>query len=183
MTRRKETRTSEAQGGSRQVSGGNALEGMVPMITQMQRVVSKNMTSYHEYIPGIGRRDILMDNSRSHQKPPLSKGITVQYVIGQGGALAIEKHPIINSSFRIKVRQVHNKDINIAWRWPLMVVSLPDPHVRQRAQQCGRARCENWKELVGKGQDWHVSLRPSAGHFAISNMGMFGVTHFEPSSR
>ena len=108
------------------------------------------------------------------------KGITVSALLAKAVALAVEKHPIVNSAYSpadggsIK----YNPDVNIA-----MAVSIDGglitPTLKYANERSVEELGENWKELVGKARTG--GLTPDeyqSGTFTISNMGMFGVTEF-----
>jgi pyruvate dehydrogenase E2 component (dihydrolipoamide acetyltransferase) len=154
-------------------------EGMVPM-TGMQRAVSKNMMLTMNTPEFRVSRDILMDNFDALYQKVKPKGITVSALLAKAVALAIEKHPIINSSFSDQGGGsiVYNKDINIA-----MAVAIDGglitPTLMYANERSVEELGENWKELVGKAKTGTLTpAEYNSGTFAISNMGMFGVTHF-----
>jgi pyruvate dehydrogenase E2 component (dihydrolipoamide acetyltransferase) len=125
-------------------------------------------------------RDILMDNFDALYQKVKPKGITVSALLAKAVALAIEKHPIINSSFSDQGGGaiVYNKDINIA-----MAVAIDGglitPTLMYANERSVEELGENWKELVGKAKTGTLTpAEYNSGTFAISNMGMFGVTHF-----
>lgn len=98
-------------------------------------------------------------------------------LLAKAVALAIEKHPIINSSFKDNGIQ-YNPDINIA-----MAVAIDGGLITPTLQYANERSIielgENWKELVGKAKTG--SLTPAefqSGTFTISNLGMFGITEF-----
>lgn len=154
-------------------------EGFVPF-TGMQRAVSNNMVATLTTPEFRVSRDILMDSFDDLYQKLKSKGVSVSAMLAKAVALAIQKHPIINSSFSDKDGGgiVYNKDINIA-----MAVAIDGglitPTLKYANERSTVDLAENWKELVDKARTG--SLTPAeynSGTFAISNMGMFGVTHF-----
>ena len=154
-------------------------DGLVPM-TGMQRAVSKNMMLTMNTPEFRVSRDILMDNFDALYQKVKAKGITVSALLAKAVALAIEKHPIINSSFSDQGGGaiVYNKDINIA-----MAVAIDGglitPTLMYANERSVEELGENWKELVGKAKTGTLTpAEYNSGTFAISNMGMFGVTHF-----
>lgn len=107
-------------------------------------------------------------------------GVTVSALLAKAVALAIEKHPIINSSYSNKEGGgiEYNADVNIA-----MAVSIDGglitPTLKYANERTVIELGDNWKELVGKARTG--SLSPDeyqSGTFTISNMGMFGVSEF-----
>ena len=154
-------------------------EGAVPM-TGMQRAVSNNMMATMDIPQFRVSRDILMDNFDALYQKVKPKGVTVSALLAKAVALAVEKHPIVNSSFSDKAGGtiVYNKDINIA-----MAVAIDGglitPTLMYANERSVTELGENWKELVGKAKAGTLSpVEYNSGTFTISNMGMFGVTHF-----
>lgn len=154
-------------------------EGSVPM-TGMQRAVSNNMVATMDIPQFRVTRDILMDNFDALYQKVKPKGVTVSALLAKAVALAVEKHPIVNSSFSDKDGGtiVYNKDINIA-----MAVAIDGglitPTLMYANERSVTELGENWKELVGKAKAGTLSpAEYNSGTFTISNMGMFGVTHF-----
>eukprot|EP00984_Skeletonema_dohrnii_P038026 scaffold40788_cov133-Skeletonema_dohrnii-CCMP3373.AAC.1 len=133
-------------------------EGLVPF-TGMQRAVSNNMVATLDC-------------------PVKPKGVTVSALLAKAVAKAIEKHPIVNSSFRPE-GTFFNKDINIA-----MAVAIDGglitPVLKYANERDVMELGENWKELVGKAKSGTLSPDEyNSGTFTISNMGMFGVAQFD----
>jgi pyruvate dehydrogenase E2 component (dihydrolipoamide acetyltransferase) len=154
-------------------------EGTVPM-TGMQRAVSNNMMATLNVPEFRVSRDIEMDKFDALYQKVKPKGITVSAMLAKAVALAIEKHPIINSGFSEAGGGsiVYKPDINIA-----MAVAIDGglitPTLKYANERSVIDLGENWKELVGKAKSG--TLTPdeyNSGTFTISNMGMFGVTHF-----
>lgn len=154
-------------------------EGVVPM-TGMQRAVSNNMVATLSTPEFRVSRDIVMDGFDALYQKLKPKGVTVSALLAKAVALAIEKHPIINSSFSDKDGGsiVYNKDINIA-----MAVAIDGglitPTLMYANERSITELGDNWKELVGKAKSGTLSpAEYNSGTFTISNMGMFGVTQF-----
>lgn len=154
-------------------------DGFVPM-TGMQRAVSNNMMATMNTPEFRVSRDILMDNFDALYQKVKPAGVTVSALLAKAVALAIEKHPIINSSFSDQGGGgiVYNKDINIA-----MAVAIEGglitPTLMYANERSIAEIGENWKELVGKAKAGTLTpAEYNSGTFTISNMGMFGVTHF-----
>mmetsp|Transcript_19683 Transcript_19683/g.54211 ORF Transcript_19683/g.54211 Transcript_19683/m.54211 type:complete len:640 (+) Transcript_19683:138-2057(+) len=154
-------------------------EGSVPM-TGMQRAVSNNMVATLTTPEFRVSRDIIMDGFDSLYQKLKPKGVTVSALLAKAVALAIEKHPIINSAFSDKDGGTieYKKDINIA-----MAVAIDGglitPTLMYANERSIAELGENWKELVGKAKSGTLSpAEYTTGTFTISNMGMFGVTQF-----
>lgn len=87
-------------------------EGLVPF-TGMQRAVSNNMVATLSCPVFRASREIEMDAFNELYQKVKPKGVTVSALLAKAVAKAIEKHPIVNSSFRPE-GTFFNKDINIA---------------------------------------------------------------------
>jgi pyruvate dehydrogenase E2 component (dihydrolipoamide acetyltransferase) len=153
--------------------------GFVPF-TGMQRAVSNNMMATLNIPEFRVSREIVMDSFDALYQKLKPSGVTVSAMLAKAVALAIEKHPIINSAYSEQDGPgiQYNPDINIA-----MAVSIDGglitPTLKYANERSIVELGENWKELVGKART--NSLTPdeyNSGTFTISNMGMFGVTDF-----
>lgn len=152
-------------------------EGLVPF-TGMQRAVSNNMVATMDCPVFRASREIEMDAFNALYRTVKPKGVTVSALLAKAVAKAIEKHPIVNSSFRPE-GTFFNKDINIA-----MAVAIDGglitPVLKYANERDVMEIGENWKELVGKAKAGTLSPDEyNSGTFTISNMGMFGVSQFD----
>lgn len=154
-------------------------EGTVPM-TGMQRAVSNNMMATLSIPEFRVTRDIVMDNFDALYQKVKPSGVSVSALLAKAVALAIEKHPIVNSGFSEEGGGsiVYKPDINIA-----MAVAIDGglitPTLMYANERGVADLAENWKELVGKAKAGTLSpAEYNSGTFTISNMGMFGVTNF-----
>eukprot|EP00559_Dactyliosolen_fragilissimus_P003589 CAMPEP_0184863324 /NCGR_PEP_ID=MMETSP0580-20130426/10512_1 /TAXON_ID=1118495 /ORGANISM="Dactyliosolen fragilissimus" /LENGTH=676 /DNA_ID=CAMNT_0027361593 /DNA_START=165 /DNA_END=2195 /DNA_ORIENTATION=- len=152
-------------------------EGLVPF-TGMQRAVSNNMEATLSTPVFRVSREIQMDAFDALYQQVKPKGVSVSALLAKIVALAIEKYPIINSSYTPE-GTVFNKDINIA-----MAVAinggLITPTVKYANERSITDIGENWRVLVQKAKEG--TLTPdeyNSGTFTISNLGMFGVTQFD----
>lgn len=154
--------------------------GFVPF-TGMQRAVSNNMVATLSIPEFRVSREIEMDNFDNLYQKLKPSGVTVSAMLAKAVALAVEKHPIINSSYDEQggvagIR--YNKDINIA-----MAVAIEGglitPTLKYANERSILELGENWKELVAKAKSGGLTPDEyNSGTFTISNMGMFGVTDF-----
>jgi pyruvate dehydrogenase E2 component (dihydrolipoamide acetyltransferase) len=154
-------------------------EGTVPM-TGMQRAVSNNMVATLTIPEFRVSRDIMMDNFDALYQKLKPSGVSVSAMLTKAVALAIEKHPIINSAFSEQGGGsiVYKPDINIA-NAVAIDGGLITPTLMYANQRSVTDLAENWKELVAKAKSGTLSpAEYKSGTFTISNMGMFGVTHF-----
>jgi len=152
-------------------------EGLVPF-TGMQRAVSKNMEATLACPVFRVTRDVEMDLFNALYQKVKPKGVTVSALLAKACALALEKYPVINSSYTPE-GTVFNKDINIA-----MAVAIDGglitPTLKYANERGIIELGENWKELVGKAKEGKLTPDEyNSGTFTISNLGMFGVSQFD----
>lgn len=174
--------TGEKKPERKQVSKGAAApvelpSGLVPF-TGMQRAVAKNMDATLSTPVFRVSREIEMDEFDALYLSVKSKGITVSALLAKAVALALEKHPIINSSYSPE-GTVFNADINIA-----MAVAIDGGLITPTLKYANERNImdlgENWKELVQKAKDGKLTPDEyNSGTFTISNLGMFGVSQFD----
>jgi len=163
-------------------SGDAAVEmpdGFVPF-TGMQKAVSANMVATLTVPAYRVSTDIEMTSFEAMYKKVKPDGISVSAMLAKACAMAIEKHPIINSSYSDQDGGgiLYKQDINIA-----MAVAIDGglitPTLNYANERPIKELAENWKELVGKAKTGTLSpAEYTTGTFTISNMGMFGVTEF-----
>lgn len=146
----------------------------------MQKAVSSNMVATLTVPAFRVSTDIEMTNFEAAYKKIKPDGVSVSAMLAKACALAIEKHPIMNSSYSDQDGGgiLYKQDINIA-----MAVAieggLMTPTLMYANERPVRELAENWKELVGKTKTGTLSpAEYTTGTFTISNMGMFGVTEF-----
>ena len=148
--------------------------------TGMQKAVSNNMVATLPIPSFQTTTDIVMDNFEALYQKVKPQGISVSALITKAVALAIERHPILNSAYSDQEGGgiLYKKDINIA-----MAVAIDGglitPTMMYANERPVAELAENWKELVGKAKTGTLSpAEYTSGTFTISNMGMFGVTQF-----
>ena len=165
-------------------AGGAAVvempEGTVPF-TGMQRAVSNNMEATLATPIFRVTREIETDAFDALYQQVKPKGVTVSALLAKAVALAIEKVPIINSSYSTEGGGaiVYNPDINIA-----MAVAIDGglitPTLKYANERNIEELGENWRELVEKAKAGTLSPDEyQSGTFTISNLGMFGVKQFD----
>lgn len=146
--------------------------------TTMQRAVSNNMEKTLTTPIFRVSREIEMDAFNALYQSVKPKGVTVSALLAKAVALAIEKFPIINSSYENGGTNF-KADINIA-----MAVAIDGglitPTLKYANERNIMELGENWKELVGKAKAGTLSPDEyTSGTFTISNLGMFGVSQFD----
>jgi pyruvate dehydrogenase E2 component (dihydrolipoamide acetyltransferase) len=154
-------------------------DGFVPF-TGMQKAVSKNMMATLTVPAFLVSTDIQTDDFEALYQKLKPSGVSVSALLAKAVALAIEKHPIMNSAYSDQAGggTIFKKDINIA-----MAVAinggLITPTLMYANERPVADLAENWGELVGKAKAGTLSpAEYNTGTFTISNMGMFGVTNF-----
>jgi pyruvate dehydrogenase E2 component (dihydrolipoamide acetyltransferase) len=154
-------------------------DGFVPF-TGMQKAVSNNMVATLTVPAFRVSTDIYMDNFEAMYAKLKGDGVSVSAMLAKACALAIEKHPIMNSAYSDQNGGgiFYKGDINIA-----MAVAIDGglitPTLEYANERPVKELAENWKELVGKAKSGTLSPKEyTTGTFTISNMGMFGVTEF-----
>jgi pyruvate dehydrogenase E2 component (dihydrolipoamide acetyltransferase) len=171
---KKPERKAAAKGGAEPIE---LPEGLVPF-TGMQRAVSKNMEATLSTPVFRVSREVEMDAFNALYQRVKPKGVTVSVLLAKAVALAIEKYPIINSSYTPK-GTVFNPDINVA-----MAVAIDGglitPTLKYANERNIMELGENWKELVQKAKEGRLAPDEyNSGTFTISNLGMFGVSQFD----
>ena len=119
-------------------------EGLVPF-TGMQRAVSNNMVATLSCPVFRASREIEMDAFNELYQKVKPKGVTVSALLAKAVAKAIEKHPIVNSSFRPE-GTFFNKDINIA-----MAVAIDGGLITPVLKNA------NERGVLELGENWKVS--------------------------
>ena len=118
-------------------------EGLVPF-TGMQRAVSNNMEKTLDCPVFRASREIEMDAFNDLYQQVKPKGVTVSALLAKAVAKALEKHPIVNSSYR-KEGTFFNKDINIA-----MAVAIDGGLITPVLKNA------NERGVLDLGEDWKV---------------------------
>ncbi|CAA0809901.1 Dihydrolipoyllysine-residue acetyltransferase component 5 of pyruvate dehydrogenase complex-chloroplastic [Striga hermonthica] len=108
-----------------------------------------------------------------------SKGVTMTALLAKATALALIEHPVVNSSCRDGKSFTYNSHINIA-----VAVAIDGGLITPVLQDADKtdiySLSREWKDLVDKARA--KQLQPSeytTGTFTLSNLGMFGVDHFD----
>lgn len=159
-------------------SPGIELGSVVPFTT-MQGAVSRNMVeslSVPTFRVGYTITTVELD---SLYKKIKSKGVTMTALLAKATALALVKHPVVNSSCRDGKSFTYNSSINIA-----VAVAMDGGLITPVLQDADKvdiySLSRKWKELVDKARA--KQLQPheySTGTFTLSNLGMFGVDRFD----
>ncbi|MED6187444.1 hypothetical protein PIB30_076500 [Stylosanthes scabra] len=160
-------------------SGGGVELGSVVPFTTMQSAVSRNMVESLGVPTFRVGYTITTDALDALYKKIKSKGVTMTALLAKATALALVKHPVINSSCRDGNSFTYNSSINIA-----VAVAIEGGLITPVLQDADKVDVytlsRKWKELVDKARA--KQLQPneySTGTFTLSNLGMFGVDRFD----
>uniref|UniRef100_A0A1D1Z8C3 Dihydrolipoamide acetyltransferase component of pyruvate dehydrogenase complex n=1 Tax=Anthurium amnicola TaxID=1678845 RepID=A0A1D1Z8C3_9ARAE len=153
--------------------------GTVVPFTTMQGAVSRNMVeslSVPTFRVGYTITTDALDELYKKIKP---KGVTMTALLAKATAMALMKHPVVNSSCRDGKSFTYNSSINIA-----VAVAIDGGLITPVLQDADKidiySLSRKWKELVDKARA--KQLQPheySTGTFTLSNLGMFGVDRFD----
>ena len=150
-------------------------------VSQMRKVIASRLSESKNNAPHFYvTMDIDMDNAIAARKAMNASGevkISFNDLVVKACALALKKHPVINSSWMgdfIRTNQHVHIGVAVAIEDGLLV-----PVLRHADQMPLAAISANVKDLAGKAKD--KKLQPSdweGNTFTISNLGMFGVEQF-----
>mmetsp|Transcript_19610 Transcript_19610/g.40974 ORF Transcript_19610/g.40974 Transcript_19610/m.40974 type:complete len:641 (+) Transcript_19610:36-1958(+) len=153
--------------------------GVVPY-SGMQRAVSNNMEATLSTPIFRVSRTIEMDNFNALYQKVKPNGVTLSALITKAVAMAVEKHPIMNAAHDASAPGIkYNPEINIA-NAVALDGGLITPVLKYANEKSVQELGDEWKELVGKAKSG--TLKPDefqSGTFAITNLGMFGVSAFD----
>ena len=150
-------------------------------VSQMRKVIAKRLseskfTAPHFYIT----MDIDMDNAIAARKAMNASGdvkISFNDLVVKATALALKKHPAVNSSWMgdfIRVNDHVHIGVAVAIEDGLLV-----PVLRHADQMALSHISASVKDLAGKAKDKKLQPADWEGNtFTISNLGMFGVEEF-----
>ncbi|XP_021748807.1 dihydrolipoyllysine-residue acetyltransferase component 5 of pyruvate dehydrogenase complex, chloroplastic-like [Chenopodium quinoa] len=147
--------------------------------TTMQNAVSRNMVESLSVPTFRVGYTITTDALDALYKKLKSKGVTMTALLAKATALALIKHPVVNSSCRDGKSFTYNSHINIAVA-VAMDGGLLTPVLQDADKVDIYTLSRKWKELVDKARA--KQLQPheySTGTFTLSNLGMFGVDRFD----
>ncbi|XP_076900240.1 dihydrolipoyllysine-residue acetyltransferase component 5 of pyruvate dehydrogenase complex, chloroplastic-like [Bidens hawaiensis] len=153
--------------------------GSVVPFTTMQGAVSRNMVESLAVPTFRVGYTITTDALDALYKKIKPKGVTMTALLAKATALALAKHPVVNSSCRDGKSFTYNSNINVA-----VAVSIDGGLITPVLQNADKvdiySLSRKWKELVDKARA--KQLQPheyNTGTFTLSNLGMFGVDRFD----
>ncbi|KAF9670652.1 hypothetical protein SADUNF_Sadunf13G0091100 [Salix dunnii] len=161
-----------------QVPPGIELGSVVPFTT-MQGAVSRNMLESLSVPTFRVGYTITTDALDALYKKIKSKGVTMTALLAKATALALVKHPVINSSCRDGNSFTYKSSINIA-----VAVAIDGGLITPVLQDADKvdiySLSRKWKELVDKARAKQLQPQEyNTGTFTLSNLGMFGVDRFD----
>ncbi|KAM7507617.1 hypothetical protein LguiA_018070 [Lonicera macranthoides] len=159
-------------------SPGVELGSVVPF-TAMQAAVSRNMVESLGVPTFRVGYTISTDALDALYKKVKSKGVTMTALLAKATALALAKHPVVNSSCRDGKSFTYNSSINIA-----VAVAIDGGLITPVLQDADKvdlySLSRKWKELVDKARAKQLQPQEyTTGTFTLSNLGMFGVDRFD----
>jgi len=149
-------------------------------VTQMRKVIARRLgeskfTAPHFYLTV----EINMDRAIDARKDLKANDIRVSFndFVVKACAMALRKHPSINSSWMGDTIRVHS-DVNIG-----VAVAVPDgllvPVINNADQKSMSYINQEVRTLAGKAKDKKLQPQEMSGNtFTISNLGMFGIEEF-----
>ncbi|KAI3991418.1 hypothetical protein MKX01_006717 [Papaver californicum] len=168
----------QGQKSSSAASAGVELGSVVPF-TAMQGAVSRNMLESLKVPTFRVGYTITTDALDALYKKIKSKGVTMTALLAKATALALAKHPVVNSSCRDGKSFTYNSSINVA-----VAVAIDGGLITPVLQDADKvdiySLSRKWKELVDKARA--KQLQPheyTTGTFTLSNLGMYGVDRFD----
>ena len=153
--------------------------GDVP-VTQMRKVIARRLgeskfTAPHFYLTV----EIDMDRAIDARNDLKANDIRVSFndFVIKACAMALRKHPSINSSWMGDTIKVHS-EVNIG-----VAVAVPDgllvPVINNADQKAMTYINQEVRTLAGKAKDKKLQPQEMTGNtFTISNLGMFGIDEF-----
>lgn len=153
--------------------------GTVVPFTTMQGAVSRNMVDSLAVPTFRVGYTITTDALDALYKKIKSKGVTMTALLAKATALALAKHPVVNSSCRDGKSFTYNSSINIA-----VAVAIDGGLITPVLPEADKvdiySLSRKWKELVDKARAKQLQPQEyNSGTFTLSNLGMFGVDRFD----
>ncbi len=151
-------------------------------LTQIRKVISKRLqeaksTIPHFYVQQVINAEPLI--ALREQLSHLDYKVSFNDMIVKGAALALRKHPDMNSGFNagaMTIVRYQTIDISVAVS---LESGLITPIVRHADYKTLQEISSEIRELAKKAKDGKLAPHEfQGGSFTISNLGMFGVTQF-----
>ncbi|XP_074279553.1 dihydrolipoyllysine-residue acetyltransferase component 5 of pyruvate dehydrogenase complex, chloroplastic [Silene latifolia] len=153
--------------------------GKTVAFTTMQNAVSRNMVESLSVPTFRVGYTITTDALDALYKKVKAKGVTMTALLAKATALALVKHPVVNSSCRDGKSFTYNSHINVA-----VAVAIDGGLITPVLQDADKVDLytlsRKWKELVEKARAKQLQPQEyNSGTFTLSNLGMFGVDRFD----
>jgi pyruvate dehydrogenase E2 component (dihydrolipoamide acetyltransferase) len=149
-------------------------------LSRLRAAIAKNVSESWRAIPHFTVTvDILMDDAEvmRRQLKQSGKAVTLTDLVVKASALALGKYPQLNASLADDQLQQH-ADVNIC-----VAVAVPDGVLMPVISRCQDLSLQEIAEashaIAEKARSGGLSEQAmSGGTFAVSNLGMYGVTQF-----
>jgi pyruvate dehydrogenase E2 component (dihydrolipoamide acetyltransferase) len=122
---------------------------------------------------------ITTDRLDAFAKSVKSKGVTMTALLAKAVGVVLARHPQVNASFS-EAGMVYPAAINVAVAVAMDDGGLITPVLAAADRTDLYSLSRNWADLVARSRS--KQLKPeeySTGTFTLSNLGMFGVDHFD----
>jgi dihydrolipoamide dehydrogenase len=107
-------------------------------------------------------------------------GVSVTVAIARACALAIREHPKINWCYQPEYRMIEREQVDIGMAVAADDGGLVVPILRNCESRGLDELNHDWKDLVERGRSRRLNPEEFTGAtFQISNMGMYGISHFD----
>ena len=184
------------------INTGTGPEGTIIAADVLNSNVQKGATKRIFQVPGEGRPMSAMEKAVAHNMEyslsmPLfrvtmnidpsslkaaskAKGFSLTVTLAKAAALAIEKHPVINSVYQHEDRIVERDQVDIGLAVETGGMGLVVPVLRDAVNRDLADLATSWKDLVDRARARRLKPEEySNPTFTISNMGMMGVAQFD----
>lgn len=152
-------------------------------LTPVRKIIAERLQEAKSTIPHFYVEKTIDASALADLREKLAKHeikISINDLVTKGVALALKRHPVINSGFDAKKKviiQYHTIDISIAVS---VEGGLITPIVRNADQKRLQEISLEIKTLAKKAREGKLQPQEfQGGSFTISNLGMFGVTSFQ----
>ncbi|GMH21802.1 hypothetical protein Nepgr_023645 [Nepenthes gracilis] len=153
--------------------------GSTAPFTAMQNAVCRNMVESLSVPTFRIGYTFSTDALDALYKKIKSKGVTMTALLAKATALALVKHPVVNSCCRDGKSFTYNSCVNIA----VAVATdggLLTPVLHDADKVDIYTLSRKWKDLVDKARAKQLQFHEyNTGTFTLSNLGMFGVDRFD----
>lgn len=156
----------------------------VEPLTSMRKIIARRLTESKQTVPHFYLTiDVELDallalRKELNERADGAYKLSVNDLVIKATAVALTKVPAANSSFTDEgIKLYHHADIAVAVASDRGLIT---PVIRKAETKGLEAISREMKELAGKAREG--KLKPEefqGGTFSISNLGMFGVKHFE----